>query len=277
MLRLFRRGHNEEATIIQDLRAIGVDVRGAQSRVDFGSHVSGSADAIAASGVPESPKKVHLLEFKTHNLKNFKDLQKNGVEKAQPKHWTQMHVYMLGLGIDRALYVAVCKDDDQMYTERVRLDSDLAHKFVERGQRIALDDRMPPPISTDPSWYQCKMCDFHSVCHQGELPKKFSCRTCAHSTAKEDSTWRCEKHEADGIPVEFQRKGCEQGIIHPDIVPWKYSTERDYVIWHTPWGDIAQGNPDANIYAASEVLANPQACAVGAGEMRDKFDGRVVG
>ena len=57
ILRLFRRGHNEEATIISDLRAIGLDVRkvSAQHRVDFGSHVSGSLDAIIDKGVPEAP------------------------------------------------------------------------------------------------------------------------------------------------------------------------------------------------------------------------------
>jgi hypothetical protein len=278
ILRLFRRGQLEEATIIQDLRAIGIDVRGSQTAVKFDAHVSGSADAIAASGVPESPSKPHVLEFKTHSLKSFNDVCKNGVEKSKFEHFIQMQIYMLGLGLERALYVAVCKDDDRMYTERVKLDKDVAEKFVQRGQRIALDDRMPPPISTDASWYQCKFCPAHKFCHSGELPKQFSCRTCAHATAKEDSTWRCEKHQADGIPVEFQRKGCDQGTIHPDIVPWKYSTERDYVIWHTPFGDIAQGNPDANIYAASEVLANPQACAAGdATGIREAFDAKVIG
>lgn len=277
ILRLFRRGHLEEATIIQDLRAIGVDVRGAQTAVNFGSHVSGSADAVAVSGVPESPRKPHVLEFKTTSKKAFDDLAKQGVEKSKFEHFIQMQVYMLGLGVDRALYIAICKDDDRMYTERVRLDKALAEKYIARGQRIALDDRMPPPLSTDPSWYQCKFCPAYNFCHSGELPKAFSCRTCAHSTAKDDSTWRCEKHQADGIPIEFQRKGCDQGTIHPDIVPWKYTAERDYVIWHTPDGDIAQGNPDANIYSASEVLANPKACATGAGEIRARFDGRVVG
>src|SRR5574343_1843333 len=44
MLRLFRRGQNEETTVVSDLRRIGCDVRNtgsAQSRVNFGSHVSG--------------------------------------------------------------------------------------------------------------------------------------------------------------------------------------------------------------------------------------------
>jgi len=278
VLRLFRRGHNEEHTIIQDLRAIGVDVRGSQTQVTFGSHVSGSADAIAASGIPESPNNPHVLEFKTSSKKAFDDVVKNGVEKSKFEHYIQMQVYMLGLGLERAMYLVVCKDDDRIYTERLKLDKDVATKYIERGQRIALDDRMPPPLSTDGSWYQCKFCPAHGLCHKKELPKAFSCRTCAHSTPQEDDTWRCEKHEANDIPIEFQRKGCDSGTIHPDVVPWKYRTERDYVVWDTPWGEIAQGNPDANIYAASEVLANPEACAKGlAAGFREKFDAKVVG
>lgn len=107
---------------------------------------------------------------------------------------------------------------------------------------------------------------------------KFSCRICAHSTPTEQSTWVCEKFDKQEIPLDFQRTGCEQGTIHPDIVPWEYRTERDYVIWLTPYGEIAQGNPDAHIYSAAEVLANPEACAKGVGdEIRAMFDGRVVG
>ena len=39
ILRLFRRGHNEEATIIKDLEAIGVKFSSHQEHVDLGSHV----------------------------------------------------------------------------------------------------------------------------------------------------------------------------------------------------------------------------------------------
>jgi hypothetical protein len=277
ILRLFRRGQNEEATIISDLRAIGIDVRGAQTRVNFDAFVSGSADGVAMSGVPEAPSKQHVLEFKTHSLKSFNEVVKKGVEKSKPMHFIQMQIYMLGLNIDRALYFAICKDNDEIYTERVRLDKDLAQKYVDRGRRIALDDHMPPPLSTDPSWFECKFCSAHSFCHKAELPKQFSCRTCAHSTPKENSTWRCEKHEADDIPLTFQRKGCESGTIHPDIVPWRYTANDDYTVWHTQFGDIANGKPDANVYSASEILANPQACATGeTDKFRLAFDGRII-
>ena len=170
ILRLFRRGHMEEATIISDLRAIGIDIRSTgntQHRVDFGSHVSGSIDGIIESGVPEAPKKRHLAEFKTHSKKSFDALVKDGVQKAKPEHWTQMQVYMLGTEIDRALYLAVCKDDDRLYTERVKFDVEAAQNAVDRGRRITLSDRMPPPLSTDPSWYQCKFCPAYGiVCHR---------------------------------------------------------------------------------------------------------------
>ena len=69
ILRLFRRGHMEEVTIVQDLRTIGIDIGNTsehQARVDFGCHVSGSMDGVIFSGVPEAPNTKHILEAKTH-------------------------------------------------------------------------------------------------------------------------------------------------------------------------------------------------------------------
>ena len=267
ILRVFRRGQNEEATIVSDLRAIGMDVRStgtAQSRVDFGCHVSGSIDAIIESGVPEAPRARHIAEFKTHSKKSFDDLEKHGVEKSKPQHFVQMQLYMHGTKIDRALYLAVCKDDDRIYTERVHYDAEVAEKYVARGHRLALEDRMPPPLSTDPSWYQCKFCDAHKFCHETKKTQNVNCRTCAHSTAKEDSTWRCERHDADGIPVEFQREGCESHVLHPDLVPWKMkeSPWNWIAVYEIDGRDTANGEPDAHIYSSKELLANPTACSL---------------
>ena len=284
ILRLFRRGQMEEATIVSDLRAIGLDVRGAgkqQARVDFGAHVSGSIDAIIESGVPEAPKKRHVAEFKTHSKKSFDDLEKNGVEKSKPEHWVQMQLYMHGTEIDRALYVAVCKDDDRIYTERVRYEQDVAKRYIERGRRIALADSMPPPLSTDPSWYICRFCAAHKFCHYTLLTEQISCRTCAHSTAKDDSTWRCERHDADGIPVEFQRQGCDSHVLHPDLVPWQRKDGLDdwTAVYVIEGRDVANGEGDAHVYTSREILANPKMCSMGdeyVEELRQQFGGRIV-
>ena len=282
ILRLFRRGHQEEANIVSDLRAICIDIRStgaSQSRVELGCHVSGSIDGIIESGVPEAPKKRHVAEFKTHSLKSFNDLEKKGVQESKPQHYVQMQLYMHGLEIDRALYLAVCKDDDRIYTERVHYDADVAQRYIDRGHRLALSERMPPPLSADPSWYECKFCDAHSFCHGEQLTKHANCRTCAHVTPKEDSTWTCERHQADGIPIEFQRKGCGSHVLHPDLVPWPM---RDSTI---EWVAVYEvnGNPVMNgegHFASSELIANATACASGdkvVTKMRAEWGGRIVG
>lgn len=221
--RVFRRGQKEEDLILADLRAIGCVIRPSpdgQHRVDFGSHVSGSIDAIIDSGVPEAPKSPHVAEFKTHNLKNFNLLEKHGVQESHPKHYTQLQCYMLGAGIDRGLYVGVCKDDDRLHVERVKLDREHAEKAVARGKRLAIQDEQPPPLTTDPTWYECKWCPAHSWCHGGVGITERNCRTCAHSTALSDGTWRCEKHNADNIPLDFQRKGCDGFDVHDHLLPF---------------------------------------------------------
>lgn len=264
ILRLFQRGQREEAVVISDMEAAGCTVSGTQDRVGFGSHVSGSIDGIV-KGVPEAPKKPHVLEIKTHSLKSFEDLLKHGVEKSKPMHYVQMQVYMLGKGLDRALYVAVCKNDDRIYTERVRLDDETAIKAVDRGKRIALDDRLPPPLSNDPTWYECKFCPAHTFCFDTHLTQEVNCRTCAHSTAKPDSTWRCERHDGDNIPVDFQRKGCDCHVLHPDLVPWKMlesTTEWD-AMYEIDGHSVANGEPDVCVFGSKEILANPTGCAKG--------------
>lgn len=259
ILRLFRRGQMEETTIVQDLRAIGMDIRatgGSQSRVDFGSHVSGSMDGIIYIGVPEAPNKKHILECKTHSLKSFAKLTKEGVEKSNFTHYVQMQVYMLGSNIDRAIYYAICKDNDEIYTERVRLDKALAQKYVDRGHRITLSDRMPPPLSTDPTWYQCSYCPAKDFCHSSHTTKEVNCRTCSHSTAKENSTWHCARWD-DAIPNKAQLNGCDSHVLHPDLVPYQMLDSDDGINgkWLIAGKEIVNGEGG---YLSSEILANPK-------------------
>lgn len=212
-------------------------------------------------------------------------MAKFGVKDAKPVHYIQMQCYMRGKGIDRALYVAVCKDTDRLYTERVKLDEAVADKYIARGQAIAMSDRMPPPISTDPSWYQCKFCAAHSFCFDSKLTRHINCRTCAHSTPTEDSQWRCERHDADGIPTDFQHEGCSAHVLHPDLVPWKLDTEASTsqnACWVIGVDRVMNGEPqdDGSVFSSRELIANIEACIglndVGA-ELRKAFSARVEG
>lgn len=259
MLRLFNVGHHFETLIIKNLRSIGVDIRSSQDRVGFGSHVSGSVDGIIHSGLPESPTKKHVAEFKTHSQKSFDTLKKDFVQKAKPLHYVQMQTYMLGLKIDRAFYIAINKNTSELYTERVKLDKELAEKYVQRAKRITLLDRKPEPMSADPTWYECSYCPAKSMCHKNEPTKEANCRTCAHSTPLENSSWHCARWDAE-IPNEAQYDGCDNHVIHPDLVPYKMKQAHDE--WHAIYiinnKEVLNGKDG---YKSSEIVANPDECA----------------
>lgn len=279
ILRLFRRGQNEEEIIISDLKRVGMHVIGQQRRVDFGAHVSGSIDGMVKQGVPDFPNVPHLVEFKTHSLKSFTDLKAKGVQEAKNEHYVQMQVYMLGCELPRALYIAVCKNNDEYHIESIKFDRAFAEKHVARGRRLTLEERMPPPLSVDPSWFECKFCPAYSFCHSTKLTTEANCRTCAHSTPKDDSTWHCAHWDA-AIPSKAQKAGCESHILHPDLTPWKYTPAEHGVIWHTPNGDIKNGEGSFDTFTSAEIVANPKACASGdrfVEDMREMFGAKMVG
>lgn len=285
LLRLFRRGQNEEATVIDDLLAAGCAIsyggQHNQRRVELAPHIGGSLDGIITSGLPGYERKQHVLEIKTHSKKSFDALVKDGLIRSKFQHWAQCQLYMLGTGIDRALYYAVCKDDDRVYTERVRFDPAAANDLLDRGKRVVFAERMPPGVSTDPSWYQCKYCPAFDFCHSKQPTQQVNCRTCAHSTAKEDSTWRCERHDADNIPADFQAKGCGDHVLHPDMVPWMMASGTDDEATYLIDGEaVRNGKMDDHVFSSKELIANPQECAHPDElfmELRINFGAQVVG
>lgn len=223
MLRLFQRGQREEDYAIGNLRAAGCDVLETDPNTGrqfnfFSSGFGGSCDGIIKSGVPEAPEKPHILEIKTHSKKSFDELVAKGVQDAKPQHYVQMQVYMAAFDIDRALYYAVCKDDDRLHIERVRHDKAVSDWAVERAKRIIFDNRIPPPISNDPTWFQCKFCSAHGDCHGGNT-SPVNCRTCDHGQMSIDGQWHCSAWKSD-VPKEAQLVGCEMHSMLKDLMPF---------------------------------------------------------
>jgi hypothetical protein len=215
ILRLFNRGHLEEGRVIAALLTIGVqifqqDEHGKQFRIsDIGGHFGGSGDGVAI-GLPDLPSgTAALLEFKTHNDKSFAKLEKEGVRSAKFEHWVQMQTYMSKMGIPVALYVAVNKNDDNLWMELVYLDSASAEQFRDRARTIILLRQPPARLSESPGWFACKWCDHAPVCHKKAVPEK-NCRSCMHSEAREDGTWRCMNPGAEELVLskEMQAVGC---------------------------------------------------------------------
>lgn len=240
-LRLFERGNREEEWIIEDLRAAGLTIQdadpktGTQRRVSFGGHVGGSIDGLAL-GVHASPRRWHLLEIKSHNRKNFEKLVMDGVKRSKPEHYAQMLVYLLGVGLEAALYVAVCKDSDDIYMEIVPIDRAKAEDLVERGQRIAMstqapdrlvDSEYPPCLYTSAEGQEWK-CQHYDLCHGSRIPER-NCRTCIHAQPQDGGTWRCKNLDKE-IDSDEQREGCKlyfpiPAMLNAQLVETRSSTE----------------------------------------------------
>jgi hypothetical protein len=245
MLRLFERGDREEAWLAEELRAIGVDLHtedetGAQFRVAFwNGHFSGSCDG-AGLGFPEAPKTWHLFEAKTINLKGFGILQSKGVKEAKPEHYAQMQVYMHGLKLKRAFYVAVCKNDDHIYTERIHYVKAEAEAFVAKAATIIGSNEPLSKINEDPTWWKCKFCDARPICHLGEVDRlERNCRTCASATPQQEGGWYCDLHQRL-LSSDEQRAGCDSHLFIPALLPWKpVAVDEDArsVTYETPAGE----------------------------------------
>ena len=207
LYRLFNRGHMEEGRVVMWLREAGfevmpTDVHGNQFKSSAVSgHFGGSCDGfVMIDGVKT------LLEVKTSNDTLFKDLVKKGVKTAKPEHYQQMQTYMYLMQVSRALYIAVNKNNDDLHVEFVDANTSVGTDILAKAERIISSIEPMPQVSTNPSYYKCKMCDYHGICHKGE-PAAKNCRSCKNARAIQDGGWACDIYNKQ-IPTEFIPIGC---------------------------------------------------------------------
>jgi hypothetical protein len=224
-LRLFQTGHREEERVIAELNEAGITVNGRQCKFSaFGGHMQGHLDGILTD-VPEAPDEAHVLEVKTHNDKSFKALVKGGVAKHKPAHVVQMQLYMHHAKIEWALYVAVNKNDDTLYVERVPYDMAQADAIMRRAERTIAAHTAPAKLHDDPkakAAFACGWCPAKAVCHEGQFARR-NCRTCISATpvlAGTNGTWRCELKDIN-LTLAEQHAGCAQHVYLPSLVPGK--------------------------------------------------------
>lgn len=168
-------------------------------------HFAGSSDGmLRAEWLPGG---WGLAEFKTHSYKSFKYLLDNGLIKAKPEHWVQMQIYMHYLKLPWGLYLAVNKNDDDLYPEIIPYRAEIAEGYIDRAQKLIASQVAPKRLSEDPSWFKCKFCDFREICHKDGKPQK-NCRSCAYAQPVENGEWRCNKYQ-NNIPKEYLPVGCD--------------------------------------------------------------------
>lgn len=240
-LRLFETGDLAEARIVANLRAVGVKVwdrdpeTGKQIRYTAcDGHFALSLDGVGEGFVESS--KPHTLEFKTMNEKNFQAMKKDGLQKSKPVYWAQCQIGMHLSELDRCAFIAVNKNTDEIYMERVKYDAAEGMKLAAKAEGIIFAEKPPAKLNNDPSFYMCKFCDFRDVCHNGKVPE-VNCRTCAHSTPERgsDGAWSCALGK-DMTP-------CAAHLFNPYAMPWEMTDAGpDWIEYTTQDGEVVRNN-----------------------------------
>jgi hypothetical protein len=195
-----------------------------------------------------------------------------------------MQLYMHWSGMNRAYYLAVNKDDDTLYGERVRCDQARAKALIAKARAIVTAAEPLERLSEKPEYYACKFCPARGPCHEGRLPPA-TCRSCAHTTPEldGDARWSCAFHKRD-LSIAEQRAGCEHHVYIPALVPWpQYDANAGRNCVEYRHGDhvIRNGTPAPDVFASSElyaaqaggfaILSDPVAL-----RLRSEFSGRIV-
>lgn len=218
MLRLFERGKQEERQMNYLLKGIGFGVQeidpstGKQWRVSFlNGHFGGSSDGVIQFPPSWNIPGDFIPEFKTSGTgAKFNNLSKEGgIEKNKEEHYVQQSVYGYGRKIGYGVYIAVNKNDDDLCCEVTKLSIEKAEGAIRRAENIITTCYIPAMMpGAKETYFQCKMCPFHGICHTGEKIDK-NCRSCVHSEPVAGAEWRCTKYGYD-IPREFVRSGCDE-------------------------------------------------------------------
>lgn len=169
LLRLFNRGKLEEARIIAYLTLMGLDVHATDENnnqfyfKEWDGAFSGHCDGI----IKLSEEEYILLEMKTMNTKSFTELTSKGVQRSHPHYYSQVQVYMGAFNLQQSLFVTVCKETDDIYFQLVSYDEQEYKAMRSKAYNIitAYNIDALKRLSSIPSYYKCKWCEYHSICY----------------------------------------------------------------------------------------------------------------
>ena len=185
--------------------------------------------------------------------------------------------------MDRAFYLGVNKNTDELYSERIELDRDAAKALENKGQRIVTASEPLERINESPEFFVCKMCPAAQLCRSA-VGIKVNCRTCLHATPELDGNarWSCALHKRD-LSQDDQRKGCASHRLIPALLTWATvvdgDAEANWVKYKTAAG-TEFSNGGANGYSSVELSAGADvAKAIDSPivrELREAFPGSAM-
>lgn len=180
-LRIFEVGHALEDLAIRWLRLSGFDLYTRRKDGEqFGfsvadGRIQGHLDGVIANAPPDLGLTFPMLwECKSMNDKNWRDTVKKGVAVTKPVYAAQIATYQAymepaipGIASNPALFTAINKDTQEIWSELVPFDGGLAQSMSDRAVRVirATDaGELLPRVATEPGYYECKYCAWANRC-----------------------------------------------------------------------------------------------------------------
>ncbi len=211
--------------MVKGIDLVTTDTTGKQFEfVDCDGHFKGHCDG-TITGLIQAPIVKHVWEHKereekfVNKLRKLKDEldEKMVLREWSPGYYAQGVLYMMYLGLKRH-YMTVTVPGGRE-TESIRTNEDLAHalQLKAKAERIIKSQEPLEKISNDKSWWECKLCKFHPICHEKVMPDR-SCRTCIHSTPVTNGEWHCARF-GKKLTLEDQAAGCPAHLLIPALVP----------------------------------------------------------
>ena len=178
-LRTFDIGHCLEDLVAEWLRIAGFDLKTKNENGEqFGfstaeGRIKGHIDGKIVD-VSENLKQLFtrfpiLWECKSLNHKSFQETAKKGLMLTKPIYYAQVQLYMAYLELDQCLFTALNKDSSELYFELIPFDSEAAQRYSDRAVQVLKateNNESMPCISSDPSFFKCKMCAFRKSCQK---------------------------------------------------------------------------------------------------------------
>lgn len=250
-LRRINDGHRGEQVVADLLRMVpGLDLStekepGVQHSFEaLSGHFRGNCDGLL-TGLLQDPTTLYVWECKIVNDTKFKKLQSLAAKNPADalKNWdivyyAQAQIYMHFFDAPKHYLTAGSPGVRDITSVVTEYDKGEAEKYIEKAKRVIFSPRPFMKISNDPAWHECKWCSFHSLCHEGDMPRNKSCRTCLHSSPLKTGGWKCELHNKD-LDTEAQVKGCGSHLFVPDLIPGEQiNSGPNWVEYKLPDGTI---------------------------------------
>lgn len=176
--RIFDAGHDYEERVVDYLRHAGFTLGNEKEdgkQIGFfvaDGKLGGHCDGVIYAGPVDLPYPL-IFECKSLNDKSWNDTKKKGVKESKPVYYAQIQTYCAYFDVPNGgLFVAINKNDGELYYEYVPFDARTAQDVSDRALRVVKSNSPTElaRITDDPANFQCKFCDYRGTCHGTAQP-----------------------------------------------------------------------------------------------------------